>query len=182
MAQRDFRKDLYSLIKKEAFIRKKIVLSSGKTSSYYLDLRRITLSSQGIYLVSNLFWQMLKEEKFSALGGPTLGADPIIAGMAYICYLKKSPAEFFLIRKEPKKHGTQKLIEGALLKKGQKAVIFDDVATTGKSLIESVEVLRAEKVKVFKAFCIVDRQEGAARALAELGVKLESIFFAREFF
>ena len=176
-----FKKDLYALIKKEAFIKKKITLSSGKTSSYYLDLRRVTLSSRGVYLVSNIFLQMLKKEKFSALGGPTLGADPIVAGLAYIYFLKNKPIKTFLIRKSPKKHGTQRLIEGPLLKKGQRVVVFDDVATTGKSLVESIKVLNAEKVKVVKAFCIVDRQEGAGQALAKYGVRLESIFLGKDF-
>ncbi len=172
---------LFKLIKKEAFIKQKIILSSGKESDYYLDLRKITLKGEGIYLISHIFFSMIKDDVFSAIGGPTLGADPIISALSYLLFLEKKPINTFIIRKAPKQHGTQRLIEGPFLEKDSKVIIVDDVVTTGKSLIESVAILKQEGVKVEKALAVVDREEGTKEALESLGVELKSIFLGSQF-
>ncbi len=175
------KKELLSLLKKKAFFKKKIVLSSGKISDYYIDVRKVSLSPQGVYLIANLIFDLIKNEKIDAIGGPTLGADPIVSGACYLAHENKKKLKGFLIRKSPKKHGRQKLIEGEELKAGDKVVLFDDVATSGSSFIKSLEVLKEEKVKVVKAICVIDREEGAKENLAKLGCPLVSLFTKADF-
>ncbi len=172
---------LLALLKKEAFIRQKIVLSSGKIGHYYIDVRKVSLSPQGIYLISRLVFDRVRDESVSAVGGPTLGADPIVSGICLLAHRHKVKLKGFLIRKAPKKHGRQKLIEGPFLSARDKAVVIDDVATSGSSLIKAIEVLKAEKVKVVKAICVVDREEGAKQNLSRLGVPLVSLFRKSDF-
>lgn len=175
------RKKLFSLIKKEGFFKKKVKLSSGKISDYYLDIRRISLNPQGLYLITSLFWKFM-EEDIDAVGGPTLGADPIVAGLCLLAYKKKVNLKGFILRRSPKKYGQQNLIEGTLLKKGDKVVVVDDVATSGSSLIKTVSLLSQMKIKVTKALVVVDREEGASLALDKLNCPLISIFKGREFY
>lgn len=175
------KKKLYNLLKKEVFVKKRIRLSSGKISNYYLDVRKVSLNPAGIYYISHLIFKLIKDNKITAFGGPTLGADPIVSGVCLIAHKNKKNLKGFLIRKAPKKHGRQKLIEGALLKPGDKVAIVDDVATSGSSLIKSIEVLRAQKIKVTKAIVVVDRQEGAKENLARLNCPLVSLFTKSDF-
>jgi orotate phosphoribosyltransferase len=175
------KKELLSLLKKKAFFKKRIKLSSGKISNYYIDVRKVSLSPKGVYLISNLIFRLIKEEKIDAIGGPTLGADPIVSGVCYLSYKNKKKLKGFLIRKSPKKHGRQKLIEGEALKAGDKVILFDDVATSGSSFIKALEVLNKEKVKVIKAICVIDREEGAGENLAKLGCPLISLFTKADF-
>ncbi|RKY42820.1 MAG: orotate phosphoribosyltransferase [Candidatus Omnitrophota bacterium] len=174
-------RELFNLIKKEAFFKKKVLLSSGKVSNYYIDLRKITLQSKGAYLVANLLWEEIKREKFSFLGGPTLGADPILSAIAYHSYLKGKPLKTFIVRKERKKHGQAQVIEGPPLKKKSRVIIIDDVATTGASLGEAAKKLIPLGVKVVKAWVIVDREEGAKEFLSKLGISLNSLFRLSDF-
>ncbi|HEC69044.1 MAG TPA: orotate phosphoribosyltransferase [Candidatus Omnitrophica bacterium] len=174
-------RELFNLIKKEAFFKKKVLLSSGKVSNYYIDLRKITLQSKGAYLVANLLWEEIKREKFSFLGGPTLGADPILSAIAYHSYLKGKPLKTFIVRKERKKHGQAQVIEGPPLKKKSRVIIIDDVATTGASLGEAAKKLIPLGVKIVKAWVIVDREEGAKEFLSKLGISLNSLFRLSDF-
>ena len=176
------RKELLKVLKKEAFIRKKIKLSSGKISNYYIDVRKVSLNPKGLYLISKLIFGLLRKERLSAIGGPTLGADPIVSGVCILAYQDKKPLKGFLIRKTPKKHGRQKLIEGQIPKPGERVVIVDDVATSGSSLIKSIEVLKKSKIRVIKAITVVDREEGARENLAKLNCPFISLFKKREFF
>ena len=174
-------KQLLSLLKKESFFKKRIKLSSGKISNFYIDVRKVSLSPEGVYLISHLIFKLIKGDKIHAIGGPTLGADPIVSGVCLLAHKNKKKLKGFLIRKTPKKHGSQKLVEGQLLLPGERVVIVDDVATSGSSLVKAIEALRKEKINISKAIVIVDRQEGAAQNLAELGVSLYALFTKRDF-
>jgi len=180
-AIRQLKSNLLALLKKEALKRGRFVLSSGKVSNYYLDGRLITLSPKGAYLSASIILEMIKGEKIDAVGGPTLGADPIVGALACLSYMRKMPVETFIVRKSTKKHGTQRQIEGPALKKNNKVVLVDDVATTGQSLIEAKEALNKIGVKVETAIVIVDRGEGAKENLAKKKLKLESIFKIEDF-
>jgi len=175
------REKLFNLLLKNAFFKEKIVLSSGKESDYYIDARRVTLTSEGAYLAANLILNKISENSFDAIGGPTLGADPLVGAIALIRHQTNKPINTFIIRKSPKAHGKQQSIEGPLLKKGAKVILIDDVTTTGKALLESLDVLAASGIKAEKAVCLVDREEGAKKALAEKNCELTSIFKAKEF-
>ena len=170
------RKKLFNLLTRDAYFREKITLSSGKVSDYYIDARRVTLSAEGAYLCARLILDLVKCDTFSAIGGPTLGADPMLGAIGVLSLQAKHPVNTFIIRKAPKAHGKQQQIEGPLLKEGSRVILIDDVATTGKAFLESLEVLGGMNILAQKAICIVDRGEGAKQALAQKGCELVSIF------
>ena len=175
------KKKLFDILKKNAFFREKITLSSGKQSDYYLDARRVTLSPQGAYLCAKIILAMIQDDCVDAIGGPTLGADSIVGAVAALSFEAQKPVNAFIVRKAPKPYGKQQQVEGPLLEKNMNVVLFDDVATTGKSIIESLEVLKKMGIMAKKAICIVDREEGAREALRAVDCELVSIFTAREF-
>jgi orotate phosphoribosyltransferase len=175
------RKQLFELIKKEAFFREQIVLSSGKESDYYFDARRVTLSSPGAFLCARLIRELVKGEKFAALGGPTLGADPMLGAINVLFHQEGQALKTFIIRKVPKAHGKQQQIEGPPIPEGAEVILIDDVATTGKAFLESIDVLARMNIGVKKAICIIDRQEGAREALRQKGCALIAIFTAEDF-
>ena len=175
------KRQLLKLLKNKAFLKKKIKLSSGKMSNFYIDVRKVSLSPEGIYLISKLIFNSVKKENITAIGGPTLGADPIVSGVCLLAHKNKRKLKGFLIRKNPKKHGRQKMIEGQVLTASDRVIIVDDVATSGGSLIKAIEALRQEKVKIAAAAVVVDRQEGARENLSKYNCPLFSIFTKEDF-
>jgi orotate phosphoribosyltransferase len=173
--------ELFQLLRDKAFKRVSVTLSSGKKSEYYLDGRVVTLSPRGAYLAAELILELVKEEPISAIGGPTLGADPLAGAIAVLSSAKGKPINTFIVRKEPKRHGLSLNIEGPALKKGTKAVIIDDVATSGGSLAKAIDILKLEGVTVEKAIVLVDRKEGAQEALKAKGCSLVSLFTIDQF-
>ena len=173
--------ELFNVLKSKAFFRGKFILSSGKESDFYLDARLVTLSPLGAYLTAKIILDMTKNDAIDAIGGPTLGADPMVGAIGSLSHQNGCPVNTFIIRKQPKPHGKQQQVEGPLLSEGASVVIIDDVATTGKAFVESIEVLQKMNVRIAKAICIIDRGEGAREALAQYGVPLEPIFTIGEF-
>ena len=173
--------ELFRLLKTQAFFRGKFILSSGKESDFYLDARLVTLSAAGAYLTARIMLDMIGKDQPDAIGGPTLGADPMVGAIACLSHQAGRPINTFIIRKQPKEHGKQQQVEGPLLKEGSSVVIIDDVATTGKAFVEAIEVLQKMNVKIKKAICAIDRGEGASEALAKYKVPLQSIFTLRQF-
>ncbi len=172
---------LLDILKKEAFLKGKFILSSGKESNFYLDARLVTLSAPGAYLTGRIMLEMVKNECVDAIGGPTLGADPMVGAIASLSFQAGKPVPTFIIRKTPKAHGKGQQVEGPSLREGSRVIIIDDVATTGKAFVESIEVLQKMNVKISKAICIIDRGEGAREALAKYSVPMESIFTIDQF-
>ncbi|MGD0336665.1 MAG: orotate phosphoribosyltransferase [Candidatus Omnitrophota bacterium] len=175
------KRQLFGLLEKEALKRGKFILSSGKESNYYLDGRIITLTPEGAYLTASIILEMIRGRNIAAIGGPTLGADPITGAIAALSHINKIPLTTFIVRKSPKEHGTRQQIEGPQLKKGSRVLLVDDVATTGKALIEAKGVLDKLGVTVDSTIVIVDRNEGARDNLSSAGLKLESIFTIADF-
>jgi orotate phosphoribosyltransferase len=175
------RKELFRLLKTQAFFRGKFILSSGKESDFYLDARLVTLSAAGAYLTARMMLDMISKDQPDAIGGPTLGADPMVGAIACLSHQAGRPINTFIIRKQPKAHGKQRQVEGPGLKEGSSVVIIDDVATTGKAFVEAIEVLQKMNIKIKKAICVIDRGEGASEALAGYKVPLQSIFTISEF-
>lgn len=171
---------LLELLKKNAYFRQKITLSSGKESDYYIDARRVTLTSEGVYLSARIIWEMTKSDVFDAIGGPIIGADPIIGALGVVASENNVQVNLFLVRKNPKAHGRQQQIEGPEIPDGAEVILVDDVATTGKAFVESIEVLKKQGVIVRKAICLVDRGEGAKDVLKKYGCELISIFSAND--
>jgi len=177
----DLKARLFKLLEKEALKKGKFVLSSGKTSNYYLDGRVITLTPEGAYLVGSIILNSIKGEDIHAVGGPTLGADPITGAIAVLGHINKIPFKTFIVRKAVKEHGTQRQVEGPELKKGDRVILVDDVATTGKALIEAKTALDNLGIEVVRAMVIVDRCEGARENLSKVGLELDSIFTIKDF-
>jgi len=175
------KRELFRLLKTQAFAKGKFILSSGKESNFYLDARLVTLSAAGAYLTARVLLDMICQDQVDAIGGPTLGADPMVGAIASLSHQAGRPINTFIIRKQPKAHGKQQQVEGPLLKEGSSVVIIDDVATTGKAFVESIEVLQKMNINIKKAICIIDRGEGAQEALAKYKVPLKSIFTIAEF-
>jgi len=177
---KELKTNLLKLLNKEALKKGRFVLSSGKISNYYLDGRIITLTPEGAYLVASIILELIKDKGIDAIGGPTLGADPIVGAVACLSHINKIAVKTFIVRKTAKEHGMQRQIEGPALNKGDRAILVDDVATTGKSLVEAKEALDKIGVSVAGVVVIVDRGEGAKENLAKVGLKLESIFSRSE--
>lgn len=134
-------------------------LTSGQISNYYFNCKAVTLSPEGLYLIGNIIYEMIVKLGVKAIGGLTLGADPIAMAVSYTSYLRGNPIYAFVVRKKPKEHGTMQWIEGEI-KKGDSVVVVDDVITTGSSTIKAITHLKEAEVFVKKVIVLVDRQEG----------------------
>ncbi len=172
---------LLELLKNIAYQKKEVKLSSGKISDFYIDVRKISLSAEGIYLISYLFFQEIAKKKVVAIGGPTLGADPIVGGVCFLAGQNKKNLAGFLIRKTPKKHGQRRLIEGPQIDKDSEVILCDDVATSGGSLLAAKEIAEKEGLRVSEFMVVVDRSEGAKEALAKEGCGLFSLYQKSDF-
>src|SRR5688572_2014840 len=170
---------LLEIVREKALRRGTFTLASGKTSDYYLDCRLVTLDPEGLFLMSRLILEDLKDSSVEAVGGLTLGADPIAAGVAAISHLEGRPVRAFLVRKEMKSHGTQKRIEGAPLE-GARVAIVEDVMTTGGSAKEAIVQAEAAGAKVERVYCLVDRLEGGAAELRSKGYAVKPLFEVTE--
>ena len=178
------RRRLLALLTEKSYAKKKIVLSSGRESDFYIDCKKTVLTAEGHWLVGRLMFAQIAKELPEAIGvgGLTLGADPLASAVSLISHLAEKPLQAFLVRKEPKGHGTGQWIEGKTsLADGACVAIVEDVITTGASTIKAIERARAEQLAPLAAFAVVDRQEGGREAIAALGVKVFSLFTREDF-
>lgn len=172
--------DLLRILKEKALEFGEYKLSSGFSSAYYIDGRRVTLDSKGTYLTAALFLEALWNDKFNAIGGPTVGADPIVGAISALSYSQGRPVDAFIVRKHPKIYGKRQWIEGPL-KEGSKVVIVDDVSTTGESILKAIERVEEIGCKVVKVVVLVERLEGGARKkLKQRGYDLTAIFTSKD--
>jgi orotate phosphoribosyltransferase len=176
-----FRNRLLTILRQDAYARQEVILSSGKPSHYYIDCRKVTLSAEGAFLTAKLILAALAATPVQAIGGLTLGADPIVAAAAALSFAAHQPLQAFIVRKESKKHGQRRSIEGPALPPGAPVAIVDDVATTGGSILKAIQRVREETDwQVARVLCLVDRQEGAREMLAQAGYELTSLFTGEE--
>ena len=154
-------------------------LVSGRMSNYYFNCKTVTLHPEGMYLIGNIIFDIIKNSGAKGIGGLTLGADPIADAVAYTSYLKNSPVEAFVVRKTAKAHGTMQWIEGNITR-GDNVVIVDDVITTGKSTIEAITRAKESGLTVVKVIALVDRQEGGRENIEALGHKVETVVTREE--
>ncbi len=143
-------------------------LSSGRISRYYFDGRLLSLDPQGAYLIGKALLPILKEVGADAIGGLTLGADPIVTAVALSSHLDGDSIPGFIVRKEAKAHGTTQQVEGPL-RPGSRVAIVDDVCTTGTSLFTAIEAAEAMGCTIAKVIVILDRMQGGSRALKRRG-------------
>jgi orotate phosphoribosyltransferase len=166
---------LLDLIQNKALEVRKVTLSSGRKSEYYIDCKRVTLCPEGAYLTAKLMLGIIDDE-VTAVGGLTLGADPIVASIAVLSHIEGRNLPAMIVRKEPKKHGTMSFIEGPVLDMGTKVAVVDDVVTSGASLLRSIERIVDAGFEVVQALAVLDRLEGGREAIEEAGYQLKSIF------
>ena len=172
---------LLKILKKHSFKRKRVILSSGKSSNFYFDGRISSLMSSGAYLIADILLKMIKHDRINAIGGLTLGADPIIGATVALSAKKKHPINGFIVRKDEKKHGMKRKIEGPALKKSSRVVIIDDVVTTGSSTIQAIKAVQEIGCTIVRVIAVVDRCDGATENIAKHKCKLESIFTKDDF-
>ena len=155
-------------------------LSSGKQSSHYLNCKPVSLTGEGLNLISDLLLE-LKDSRSKAVAGLTLGADPIVSGLIVKAALHGQDLDGLIIRKEIKKYGTKAGIEGPTLEEGTLVTVLEDVVTTAGSVITAIKKLRENNYIVEEVLSIVDRQEGGLEALKDENVKLKSLFTIKDF-
>ena len=154
-------------------------LASGKKSNYYFNCKPTTLDPEGMNLIGEIIFDMLKDTDITAAGGLTLGADPIANALSVISYQKGKPIKSFIVRKDIKAHGTKSAIEGSV-GTGEKVAIIDDVITTGGSTIAAIEQARLTGLIVEMVITLIDREEGGRENILQYVDNIKSIFTRTE--
>jgi orotate phosphoribosyltransferase len=158
--------------------RKPFILASGKKSAFYFDCRRTTLLHEAMPLIGRLIYARIRDSA-EAVGGLTMGADPIACAVAYYSAKRKNPIVAFSVRKEPKSHGREQWVEGPLRSRARVAVV-EDVVTTGGSTLRAIERCRQEGLRVVAVITLVDREEGGLdRIASEVGADCVHAIFRR---
>ncbi|NHN57125.1 orotate phosphoribosyltransferase [Calidifontibacter sp. DB0510] len=169
------RSALLAAIKDDAIVHGRVTLSSGKEADYYVDLRRITLSGKAAPLVGRVMLDLTKDLTYDAVGGLTMGADPVATAMLHASAAAGTPLDAFVVRKAGKAHGLQQRVEGPSIK-GRRVLVVEDTSTTGGSALEAVQACREAGAEVVAVAVIADRDTGAAARVAAEGVTYLSAY------
>jgi orotate phosphoribosyltransferase len=174
---------LIELLARRSARRGDFTLASGKKSSFYIDARLTTMSPEGLSTIGPLGLSIIRERGWNAtaVGGLTLGADPVSYAIAYASAKDSPPLRAFTVRKEAKTHGTGKLIEGPF-DPSDRVVVIEDVITTGGSALKAIETVRAAGAVVLAVLAVVDREEGGREAIEAAGVAVASMARVSEIF
>ncbi|NLX52510.1 MAG: orotate phosphoribosyltransferase [Deltaproteobacteria bacterium] len=154
-------------------------LASGRQSNYYFNCKPTTLDPEGMNLIGEVIFDMLKDAPVTAAGGLTLGADPIANALAVVSWQKGRPIKSFIVRKDVKDHGTKSAVEGNVAA-GERVVIIDDVITTGGSTIAAIEQVRRAGLTVDRVITLIDREEGGRENILALVAPVQSVFTRTE--
>ena len=154
-------------------------LASGRQSNFYFNCKPTTLDPEGMNLIGEVIFDMIKDAPVTAAGGLTLGADPIANALAVISYQLGKPVKAFIVRKDVKDHGTKSAIEGNV-KPGEKVVIIDDVITTGGSTITAIEQARKAGLVIDRVITLIDREEGGRENILQHVDQVQSVFTRTE--
>ncbi|MBA3458105.1 MAG: orotate phosphoribosyltransferase [Deltaproteobacteria bacterium] len=173
---------LLELLRTRSFQEREVVLSSGLKSNFYIDCKQVSLDAEGAALIGELFHLVIDEvaPRAVGVGGLTMGADPLATATSVLSFQLGNPRAAFLVRKEPKGHGTNQWVESTKLPAGAPVVILEDVITTGASTLRAIERSRAAGLEVLCALALVDRLEGGREAV-EAETPLTSLFTRRDF-
>lgn len=177
------RQRLKQLLLDKSYRRGTFTLTSGKTSDFYIDGKQTTLSAEGAWLCGRLLLALIEQEHdpITAVGGMTLGADPLVTAVSIASFLAGRPLPAFIVRKVAKGHGTGNYLEGkGNMIPGGRVALLEDVVTTGGTLLKVIERVEAEGYRVGLVATVVDRQEGGAEILAERGYPLRALFTRAE--
>ena len=170
---------LIALVREKALEFGQFVLASGATANFYLDCRKLTMDSRGINQVAAGIWKRLAADPPAAIGGMAVGAVPLVAAVLAHADWHGVPLSGFFVRKEAKAHGTRKQIEGSV-QPGQRAVILEDVITSGGSCLAAIDAARDFGLVVERAIAIIDRRPGDHPEFTAVGVQLESLLDVRQ--
>ena len=162
--------ELIAQIKALAIVRGRVVLASGRTADYYVDMRRVTLDGAVAPIIGRVMRALVTDWEFEAVGGLTLGADPVATAMMHAAAAAGERLDAFVVRKEGKTHGLQQRIEGAPVA-GRRVLAVEDTSTTGGSVLTAVEALREAGAQVIGVAVIVDRDTGAKQAVEAAGLE-----------
>lgn len=176
--------DLGQLLIELSYSNREVVLSSGRHSNFYVDCKQTLLHPEGMALTGTVLVDAWQEQglEIDAVGGPTLGADPMTCAFVLQARRRGRPLPGFFIRKEPKGHGTMAYVEGChSIGSGSKVLVLEDVITTGGSSIRSIGHLRDAGFEVVALFCLVDRMEGGREAIEACGVPVTSMYTRLDF-
>ncbi len=173
------RERLLEIIKAKAIVHGTVTLSSGKVADFYVDLRRITLDGEAAPLVGKVMLDRVRDLAFDAVGGLTLGADPVATSMLHAAAAAGRRLDAFVVRKEGKAHGLQQRIEGPSIA-GRRVLVVEDTSTTGNSPLEAVSAAREAGAEVVAVATIADRATGAAEKFAEAGLDYRFVYDVRE--
>ena len=171
---------LIDLVREQALRFGDFTLASGKQASFYLDCRQVTLDARGARMIGEAMLDQIAGDLPQAVGGMSMGADPIVGAIITVAGIRELPLKGFLVRKVAKGHGTGKFVEGPVAA-GDRVVIVEDVVTTGGSSLLAIERAEAVGLKVEKVLAIIDRLEGGREAFAARGYALESLLTIRDF-
>ena len=169
--------ELFQLLLDRSLLKGNFVLASGRTSTFYLDVRRTSLDPRGAVLISRLLFDSIRLTTARATGGLTLGADPMACALAALSSEWGHPLPAFLVRKKTKEHGTGNRIEGGL-EPGTPVALLEDVVTSGSSALEAAAAVRELGCPIVGVWAVVDREQGGREALAAEGLELHSMFKA----
>jgi orotate phosphoribosyltransferase len=172
---------LIALVRQKALKFGQFTLASGKKATYYLDGKQVTLDPTGARLVAEgMLDRLMAGPLPAAVGGMSIGADPITAAVVTMSAVRGTPLLGFMVRKEAKGHGTNQYLEGPVTP-GQTAVVVEDVVTTGGSSLKAIERAEAFGLKIVGVLALIDRMEGGAQAFAARGYPLSSLLTIRDF-
>jgi orotate phosphoribosyltransferase len=175
----DKKQRLGSIIRHASLLRDgEFRLTSGRTSNFFIDLKKTMLDPEGASLLADLLFDKIKAEEVNCVGGMETGAIPLVAALCMRSWPDK-PIKGFFIRKEAKGHGTDQRIDG-LLESGSRVILFEDVTTTGRSAMRAVEQVRLAHCAIIKVISVVDRVEGAADNFRKAGIRFEALFDRRD--
>jgi len=178
-ASADQRQRLLQLLAERAYRHGSFTLASGRSSDHYVNCKPVSLSGEGLALLSARMLELVEAEAV-AVAGLTLGADPLVSGVAQAAALAGRPLDALIVRKEAKGHGTGAWLEGPLPATGSRITVLEDVVTTGGSSLKAVKQLREAGYTVERVVTIVDRQEGGLEAMTAAGLELRSLFLLEE--
>jgi len=173
------RQRLLDLLAERAYRHGSFTLASGRSSNHYVNCKPVSLSGEGLALLAARMLDLV-EPQAVAVAGLTLGADPLVSGVAQAAALAGRPLDALIVRKEAKGHGTGAWLEGPLPEPGAAITVLEDVVTTGGSSLKAVTQLRQAGYRVNRVVTIVDRQEGGGAAMAAAGLELVSLFLLDE--
>jgi len=176
-----YRDELLKLLKERSYKEGEFTLSSGRKTNHYVNCKNVTLDGRGLAIVSAMLAECIDEDTV-AVAGLTLGADPLVSGVAMVSALNQGKLNGLIVRKESKGHGTDDYIEGPLPPEGSRITVLEDVVTTGSSSIKAVKRLRDAGYEVKRVVSIIDRQENeeADTAFKLAGLEFYSLFTLEE--